>query len=163
MNRIVAGSGSGFSHFSVFLAGAAFILLIFAGFFWGDTLLRDSYLNRRKIELSADNLRLIEQFKCEDAVQGAFDNVNRRLLLDMENLVFAATSSSDLLNGLLADFRASNRRRGKPERAAVFLFDRKTKQGKDIFTTRAVYSHGFPPGTLDGLTSLVNLRKKIRN
>lgn len=104
LNRIVAGSGSGFSHFSVFLAGAAFILLIFAGFFWGDTLLRDSYLNRRKIELSADNLRLIEQFKCEDAVQGAFDNVNRRLLLDMENLVFAATSSSDLSERIAGRF-----------------------------------------------------------
>lgn len=160
LNRIVAGSGSGFSHFSVFLAGAAFILLIFAGFFWGDTLLRDSYLNRRKIELSADNLRLIEQFKCEDAVQGAFDNVNRRLLLDMENLVFAATSSSDLSERIASRFSSIEPERGKPERAAVFLFDRKTKQGKDTFTTRAVYSHGFSPGTLAGLTSLANLRKK---
>jgi len=161
LDRIVAGSGSGFSHFSVFVAGAAFILLIFAGLFWGDMVLKDSYLDRRKVELSADNLRLIEQFKCEDAVQVAFDNVCRRLLLDMENLVFAEASTDKLSERIATRLSVIEPEHGKPDRAAVFLFDRKANQGEEQFATKVVYSHGFAAGILEGLTSLVNLRKNI--
>ncbi len=163
LNRVVAGSGSGFSHFSVFIAGAAFILLIFAGLFWGDMLLKDSYLDRRKVELSADNLRLIEQFKCEDAVQVAFDNVCRKMLLDMEKLVFIDPPTGSLSEQIANRLSTIEPQRGKPDRAAVFLFDRKSGVGKDAFSTRVVYSQGFPSGILDSLTGLANLRKNTEN
>lgn len=155
------GSGSGLSPFNAFVLGALFITLILAGIIWGTFIMKDAQKQSLKIEAASGNLRLIEQMKSENAVQIAFENNCRSLLVDFEQRLNAGNDAGSLQESFAARIASISLDEGRPARSAVFVFGNSGSRAKIPQNTKLVVKKGFSESALKNLAELFELKRVI--
>lgn len=157
IRKFEAGSGSGLSNVSVFLAGAFFIALILAGIFWGNELLMESRVKSARVDYAVENVRLAEQMKCEGAFQIAYENICRHLLVKIENIVLNKSLDTEIRAMIEAEMQRFKPDAGKPEKMALFVFEPNGAANGVEIRARSIFEYGFSDASMKNLTSLAEL------
>ena len=161
VRRFEAGKGSGLSSMGSFLLGALFVVLIAAGSIWGIRIMAESRLKPAKIDASGENLRLIEQLKCEGAHKVAFETQCRRFLANFENYIAKEAQLYD--DKRLAEYCRENIHAIDPRfsRSLVLLFDAPNHSKPNDSGLRYCFSEGWNESQLPQLKAYAILRRAI--
>ncbi|MDD3146397.1 MAG: adenylate/guanylate cyclase domain-containing protein [Candidatus Riflebacteria bacterium] len=159
IRKFAAGSGSGLSSVSVFLAGTIFVILILAGIFWGNELLRDSQLKNTRVAVAIENTRLLEQMKCEGAFSVAFENICRDLMIKIEDIVVTEDYRPGIGNLVEKEMNAYQNGAGRPDKAALFAVKRTVKGTSLKDDIKSVYSYGFSAASMENFLALIDYNR----
>ncbi len=156
--KLETRSDSGMSTIGAFVAGVIFIVLVSAGVIFGSSRLRESKLNNNRVDVLAENLRLIEQMKCETAWQIAFENICRRFLAGIETVIAGVDDQkySSRISELYTGLEPSA---GRPMRTAVFRFRAIDQAAEGKIGTDIIYSDGFSEAVVQQLAALATLKR----
>lgn len=160
--KIDAGHGSGLNAVGAFVFGAVFIGLVVGSFVWGNQILHEAQLKSRTVTLAGENIRLIEQLKCENAERIAFENQCRKLQLQFETIVEGIdktdNSQTKKFEQALMAIREDG---GRPLRSLVFLYPPFDVEDKNSLVAKIAYNKGFSESSLHNLTRLAVLRRSV--
>ena len=159
--KFEAGSGSGISRFASFGFGVLFIALVVAGVLLGGSILKESRLTNRRLDIAAENMRLIEQIKCENAPLTAFENICRGLLADTEKMLNSGTTAEALPTLIDQRYAGLGEGAGRPSRTAIFRFAEFKVAGAKSIRADIAYCHGFSDSAVKQLAALSSMKRHI--
>ncbi|MBU1105130.1 MAG: HAMP domain-containing protein [Candidatus Riflebacteria bacterium] len=163
IQTIKTGGGSGLSSLSAFLLGTLLIATVFAGMIFGRQTSREARQNIEKISAAAENLRLIDQIKCDSAAKIGFEANCFRLVSDLEEILQHGAELSEM--AVDRDFRAKvdmlTMEEGRPTKFAVFLYDKQTVNSENAVVNATLSAKGWSEVHLKALRNEAEYRRRL--
>lgn len=160
---VEAGGDSGLSALSSFILGALFLGLISAGIFFGRYVEQEARVNNERVEAVADNLRLIEQLKSDNASRVAFEMNCLKLSVSLEATLPQLPSEkvsawSDTVKEKMTELSPEE---GRPAKYAVFMYDKMFVNSDNLATSSLLVAAGWSDLQLQALQAEVDYRRFI--
>ncbi len=160
--KIEAGQNGGLNTAGAFVFGAVFIALVIGSFVWGNDILHEAQLKSQTAILTAENIRLIEQLKCEKVEKIAFENQCRRLQLMFEGVVGAGNlNDASLPEKFEKTLLTIREDAGRPSRSLVFFYPPFNAENQESLRADVIYNKGFAQSSLPDLTKLAIMRRYV--
>lgn len=160
---VEAGGDSGLSAGWVFALGALLVALLAVGVVSGWRTVVEAKYDAEKVRAVAENLRLIEQLKCDSAVRVGFEADCFRITESVESLIQKAQSlsQSELATAVRAAILSQANPESRPTRFAVFLFDPDTVDSDKAIVEKILVAEGWKSEQLQALRDEVEFRRRL--
>ncbi|OGK06148.1 MAG: hypothetical protein A2W80_15430 [Candidatus Riflebacteria bacterium GWC2_50_8] len=163
VQAVEAGGSSGLSVFSAFSLGVLLVALVAAGMVFGRQIVFEAKQNVEKVSAAAENLRLIEQMKCDSAIRTGFEANCFSIVSDIEAILQRGSKLSEqaLEDAVKARFHTMSFENGRPTKTAVFLFDEKTADSENAVVKTVLAAEGWREEQLQALRVEAGFRRSL--
>ena len=163
VQTVEAGGGSGLSAFATFSLGALLVATVWAGIVFGRQTVIEAKQSIEKVSAAAENLRLIEQLKCDSAARTGFEANCFRTAAEVEAILQQSPELSEkaLGDALRASFHAVSLEDGRPTKTAVFLFDEQNVDSENAVIKTVLATEGWSEEQLQSLRTEAEFRRNL--
>ena len=163
LNTVEAGGGSGLTSAWAFILGAMMVIMLAVGAVFGWQTVVDARKNAEKVVAVAENLRLIEQLKCDAGVRTGFEADCFRIVGGIEKLLEKADSLSDkqLAAAARSEILAHASDKAHPGKFAVFLYDHASVNSDKAVVDKLLVAEGWNSKHLQALQAEVEYRRRL--